>query len=128
MQEKRKQPRKSLISYSQVFDLYGGGLLGYLADMNLLGAMVIGEKGLEVDADITLQIEVPELEGIAVRRLAIPARAVWCQPDLSPEYFNIGFEFRDVKEEQKDVIQAILDKYEFQRQLPKYPFRGSAKY
>lgn len=128
MQEKRKQPRKSLISYSQVFDLYGGSLLGYLADMNLLGAMVIGQKGVEVESAITLQIEVPELDGIAVKRLAIPARAVWCQPDLSPEYFNIGFEFKEVNEEQKKVIQAIMDKYEFQRQLPKYPFRGVAKY
>ena len=127
MKENRKQPRKSLVSYSQVFDLYGGRLLGYLADINLLGAMVIGDKPIEENSTLTLQIEVPEIEGLAVKRLNVPARAVWCQPDISPEYFNIGFEFKEVDPAQEKVIQAIIDTYEFQRKLPKYPFRASTK-
>ena len=126
MSERRKQPRKSLISYSQVFDLYGGGLLGYLADMNFHGVMVIGEKSLDENASITLQIEVPEIEGISTKRLSLPARIVWCEPDVSPSYFNIGFEFKEVTPEQEKVIQAIMDTYEFQRKLPKYPFRASS--
>ena len=44
MDERRKQPRKDLMSYSQVFDLYNGKLIGYLGDLNQLGAMVIGEE------------------------------------------------------------------------------------
>jgi hypothetical protein len=44
MHERRKQPRKQLMSYTQVFDLYNGDLLGYLGDMNLGGVMVIGDK------------------------------------------------------------------------------------
>ena len=43
MDERRKQPRKDLMSYSQVFDLYNGKLIGYLGDLNQLGAMVIAE-------------------------------------------------------------------------------------
>ncbi len=127
MKENRKQPRKSLVSYSQVFDLYGGRLLGYLADINLLGTMVIGQKPIEEDTSLTLQIEVPELESVSVKRLTVPARAVWCQEDLSPEYFNIGFEFKEMNPAQEKVIQAIIDTYEFQRKLPNYPFRASTK-
>ncbi|HRQ22592.1 MAG TPA: hypothetical protein PLF42_04100 [Anaerolineales bacterium] len=48
MRERRKQERKSLIAYTQVFDLYGGYLLGYLGDLTLLGAMVICEKPLSL--------------------------------------------------------------------------------
>jgi hypothetical protein len=127
VKENRKQPRKSLVSYSQVFDLYGAQLLGYLADINLLGSMVIGEKPIEENVTLTLQIEVPELEGVTLKRLSVPARAVWCQPDISPEYYNIGFEFKEITPAQEKVIQAIMDTYEFQRKLPNYPFRASTK-
>jgi hypothetical protein len=39
MQERRKLPRKDIMSYSQVFDLYQGKLIGYLGDLNIIGAM-----------------------------------------------------------------------------------------
>jgi hypothetical protein len=125
--ERRKEPRKNLMSYSQVFDLYGGSLLGYLADMNLHGAMVIGQKPLQENNTITLQVEVPDLEGVSVKRLTLPARIVWCESDVSPAFFNTGFEFRELTPEQAGVIQAIMDAYEFQRKLPDYPFRASTK-
>jgi hypothetical protein len=125
--ERRKEPRKNLVSYSQVFDLYGGGLLGYLADMNLHGAMVIGQKPLRENNTITLQVEVPDLEDVPIKRLNLPARIVWCEPDVSPAYFNTGFEFKELTPEQVGVIRAIMATYEFQRKLPDYPFRASTK-
>ncbi|MBK8618343.1 MAG: PilZ domain-containing protein [Anaerolineales bacterium] len=91
MQERRRVQRKNLMAYSQVFDLYSGYLLGYLGDLHLHGAMVIGEKPLTENSELTLAIELPELPGIAASRITVPARVVWCQPDISPEFFNIGF-------------------------------------
>ena len=127
MKDNRKHVRKLLMSYSPVLDLYGGRRLGYLGDLTLMGAMVIGEKAVEEESLLTLQIEVPDLEAVSAKRLSIPARTVWCQPDISPEYFNIGFEFKEVKPDQAIVIQAIIDAYEFQRKLPNYPFRASTR-
>ena len=127
MAENRKQPRRSLMSYSQVVDLYGAQRIGYLADLNLLGAMVIGEKSMAVDTNLTLQIEVPDLSGVTAKHLTVPARVVWCQLDLSPEFFNIGFEFKEVLPAQKKVIQAMIETYEFRREPPQYPFRASTK-
>jgi hypothetical protein len=37
MQERRKEQRKNLMAYTQVFNLNGGHLLGYLGDLNLMG-------------------------------------------------------------------------------------------
>ena len=121
MQERRKQPRKNLMSYSQVFDLYEGRLIGYLGDLNLLGAMVIGDEPMKLDAKLTASIQLPELPDVAATRLAMPVRVAWCQQDLSPEYFNIGFEFELVTDEQKRIIQAVMENYEFRRQKPNYP-------
>jgi hypothetical protein len=123
MQERRKLPRKDLMSYSQVFDLYGGRLIGYLGDLTLLGAMIIANEPLKTEQKLTISIQLPELPGITATRLALPARVVRCHQDLSPEFFNIGMEFDEVTENQKKIIEAVLENYEFRRQPPNYPPR-----
>jgi hypothetical protein len=123
MQERRKEPRKTLMAYTQVFNLYGGYLLGYLADLHLRGAMIIGNKPVEPKQELTLAIELPDLPNESASRITIPAHVVWCQQDISPEFFNIGFEFKEVLDEQKKVIQAIMDHYEFRRDMPNYSFK-----
>jgi c-di-GMP-binding flagellar brake protein YcgR len=121
MQERRKQPRKDLMSYSQVYDQVTGKLIGYLGDLNLLGAMVIGDQPMQEGEDLTLSIELPELPDVAETSLFIPARVVRSHKDLSPEYFNIGLEFKTVNTRQKEIIQAVMENYEFRRQAPNYP-------
>lgn len=126
MQERRKETRKPLMAYTQVFDLYGGRLLGYLGDLTTTGAMVIGDRSLPKDLKLTLAIEIPELRNVKASRMILPARVVWCEPDISPEYFNLGFEFLEVKPEQMQIIEAIVKRYEFQREMPNYPINPSS--
>jgi PilZ domain-containing protein len=120
VQDRRKLPRKDLMSYSQVFDLYRGKLIGYLGDLTPIGAMVIGDEAMRVDEELTVSIQLPELPRINATRIALPARVVRCQPDLSPEYFTIGIEFALVTEEQKKIIEAVIENYEFRREPPNY--------
>ena len=127
MQERRKEQRKNLMAYTQVFDLSGGGLLGYLGDLHLNGAMVIGEKLMTENTEITLAIELPILPNISTPRINIPARVAWSQQDISPEFFNIGFEFKEVSPVQNTVIEAIMQNYEFRRVTPAYTTKPSAE-
>jgi Tfp pilus assembly protein PilZ len=127
MKERRKAQRKNLMAYSQVFDLYGGYLLGYLGDLHLQGAMVIGQKSLGENTELTLAIELPELPDVSGSRITIPARVAWCQPDISPEFYNVGFEFKEVTPEQAMVIESIMDNYEFRRVTPTYTTKPSAE-
>ena len=126
MQERRKEQRKNLMAYTQVFNLNGGHLLGYLGDLNLHGAMVIGDRSMTENTELTLAIELPELPNISASRITMPARVVWCQQDISPEYFNVGFEFKEVTDTQKPVIEAIVENYEFRRDIPNYPIKPSS--
>lgn len=115
------------MAYTQVFDLLGGHLLGYLGDLNLNGAMVIGEKAMAENKELTLAIELPELPNITMPRITIPARVAWCQQDISPEYFNLGFEFKELTPRNKPIIESIMANYEFRRELPSYltkPIQG----
>ena len=126
MQDRRKLPRKDLMSYSQVFDMAQGKLLGYLGDLNLIGAMVIGDESLQVEEKLTISIQLPELPKISATRLTLPVRVVWCHQDISPEYLNLGLEFEEVTPEHRKIIEAVLENYEFRRQPPTYPPRAAA--
>ena len=121
MDERRRQPRRDLMSYSQVFDLYNGKLIGYLGDLNQLGAMVISEETMEVNTTLTISIQLPDLPNIKATRVALPVRVAYCHKDLSPEYFNIGMQFKLVTDHQRTVIEAVINNYEFRRQAPEYP-------
>jgi len=98
--------------------------LGYLGDLTISGAMIISEKPMKPDTEIHLAIEMPELPDIKVVRMSMTARVAWCQQDLSPQYFNIGFEFKEVKDEHKQLIETIIQNYQFRRDVPTYPQRG----
>jgi hypothetical protein len=56
--------------------------------------------------------------------MSLLARVAWCQQDLSPQYFNIGFEFKQVSPEHLGLIENIIENYQFRRDVPKYPTRG----
>jgi hypothetical protein len=123
MQDRRKVQRKNLMAYTQVFDLYGGNLLGYLGDLHFHGAMVIGEKEMTENSELTLAIELPILPNTSTSRITVPARVAWHQQDISPEFFNIGFEFKEVTSEQNNLIEAIIENYEFRHVPPNYQIR-----
>lgn len=127
MRERRKQERKNLIAYTKVYDLYSANLLGYLGDLTLSGAMIISEKPMPPNTEITLSIELPELPNNKTVRMSILSRVAWCEQDLSPQYFNVGFEFKEVSADQKKLIEAIIQNYEFRRDIPDYPFRHEQK-
>ena len=123
MHERRKQPRKDLMSYSQVFDLYSGKLIGYLGDLTQMGAMVIAEEPMSVDTSLTISIQLPELPKIKATRVALPVRVAYCHKDVSPEYFNIGLQFKLVTDHQKIVIDSVIQNYQFRRSAPEFPPR-----
>ena len=115
MNERRNLPRKYLIVYSRVFERTLGKLLGYLADLSLEGAMIISEDKLAIDTPISLRFDLPDANVFDRNSLNLPARVARCDPDISPGFFNVGFEFQEVDEEQKSIIMKMMDIYEFRR-------------
>lgn len=118
MSDRRRETRKKVMAFTPVRDAKSGALLGYLGDLNMLGAQLIGEKPLEPNTLITLRIELPnDLPGITAGRLSIPARVARCIVDEDTSHeFHIGFAFLDVKPEQALIIQAVLERYFFRYQ------------
>ena len=112
--ERRKEARKMVMKFTPVYDLDQGKLLGYLRDLTLQGALVIGEKTMEVNTQVTLNFDLPDdLPNIAAKHLTISARVARCIKDESPNSYKLGFEFKDINSEQTQIIETVLERYHF---------------
>jgi hypothetical protein len=109
------------MSYSQVYDLSDGRLIGYLGDITLLGAMVISDHPLKENKNLSVSVELPELPGIHDTSMILSVRVAYCHQDISPDYFNVGLEFNTTTDKQQRIIRAVMENYEFRRQSPNYP-------
>jgi hypothetical protein len=113
MNDHRKESRKKLIAFTPVYDLLRKTLLGYVGDLTLQGVMVIGEKPVEINKNLTLGIDFPEsLPELPATRVVLSARAAWCRKDDGPQ-LEIGFEFIDISPENVRVIEVVLERYQF---------------
>jgi len=115
MFDKRKEPRKKLMAFTPVYMLHPKNLLGYLEDLTIHGARVVGGTTLEPGKLVTLYIEFPEdTPLIPNHSFIIEARVARAQFDET-NYENIGFEFVDATEEQLAILEAVIQRYEFKR-------------
>jgi len=121
MDERRKLDRKYLIVYSRVFERNLGNMLGYLGDLSLSGVMIISEQPQTVNNVVPLRFDLPDLHLFKTGHLDIVARVAHCDPDINPAFYNIGFEFLDVTPEQKEILEKMMNAYEFKREIPNYP-------
>ena len=118
MNKQRKEERKKLLAFTPVYDSHQNILLGYLGDLTLQGAMMVGEKPMEIDRQVSLGIDFPETPEFPATRITIPARVAWCRQDKNPRYHHTGFEFREISQQNQKVIEAILERYQFRREMP----------
>lgn len=118
MSDHRRDERESLKTFTPVFRLNPRSVLGYIEDLTLRGAMVIGEKSMEVNKQMTLSIEFStDLPELGTSQIVIPARVAWCRKEETTKYFMIGFEFVDLTPENEWIIETFLHRYTFRRQV-----------
>ena len=118
MSDRRQETRKRFTAFTPVYDLYPRTLLGYLGDLNLRGALVIGKNLTTINKETALEIIFPgELAEITVVPVTIPARIAWCRLDEQSQTYNIGVEFTELTPLHQDLIQQILERYHFRYNL-----------
>ena len=111
---RRIERRRKLMTFTPVYDLHPRLLLGYLGDMTLRGALIIGTNLVTINKQTELEIDFPsDLPDVSVIKAVIPARIAWCRQDESPDYFNIGVEFSDISPENAELFEYIMERYHF---------------
>ena len=118
MKEKRKVERKILTAFTPVYDHGKNTLMGYLRDLTLQGAMLVGSRPMTPQEDVTLTIEFQDTPEIPVTRITVPTRVAWCQHEEGSDYYNTGIEFLDLTHQDRKVIEAVLQRYQFRQEPP----------
>lgn len=118
MTDHRKTERVKAMTFTAVYERNGHALLGFLGDLTLQGAMVVGEKAVETGRDTILEVEFRGVDEVPGGRLALPAHVAWSRQEAGTTYFHTGFEFREMTEQNRQVIEALVARYKFSSQIP----------
>lgn len=117
-EDRRRETRRRLTAFTPVYDLHPRTLLGYLGDLTLRGAMVVGTNLTTIGKETELEISFPsDLPDVRTFKVTIPARVAWCRQDESPQYYNIGLEFLEISPENAELFEQILARYHFRYSL-----------
>ncbi len=118
MGDRRKENRRRFAAFTPVFDLHPRVLLGYLGDLNMRGALIVGTKLTTINKQTELEIIFPgELANITSIPITIPARIAWCRPDERQQAYTIGVEFIELTPLHKHLFEQLLDRYHFSNSL-----------
>jgi hypothetical protein len=112
MLERRKYPRKDLLLFANVYDSKSGKIIGTLLNITLEGAMVLSENHIDANNNMELHIKLPE-NFVQKNELVFTANSRWCGPDINPEFYDVGYQFANVSEEDANIIHSIIEKYGF---------------
>ncbi len=103
----RYYERTRLIYYLRVFDAEKGECLGYLADINTRGLMIIGEKCLPADSRYMLRMDLPK--NLADdKHVSFRARIMWCRKEAGTEYHAAGFSIESMDEDVLETIRSLM--------------------
>ena len=115
MLDKRKEPRKKLMAFTPVYMLHPRTLLGYLEDLTVRGARVVGDVVLDEGKLVDLSIQFPEgTPNLPAPAFTIRAQVARVHTDET-QFENLGFEFVDVTEEQAAILELVIQRYEFKK-------------
>lgn len=113
MGEKRKLKRRHLIYYLSVFDQNSGKFLGQLVDITTEGMMLTSEAPLKENLIYSLKMVLPEkIHG--KMEISFKAKSLWCNPDINPNFYDIGFQFIDISLKDVKIIESLIYEFSFQ--------------
>jgi hypothetical protein len=117
MKEKRKTGRRYLLYYMRVYDAGTKSQIGNLVDITPHGAMIVSEDPLEVGE--TLQIRMELTNDVSEHPfMEFSARSKWCELDVTPDMYNIGFEILEISPEDVKTIRRIIKQFSFRDNRP----------
>lgn len=112
IKEMRSVERKKTVYYFDVFDWKSDKLIGHAVDITTEGMMLISDGKIETGTVFQLKMVLPfEMDGI--KQITFDAKSAWCAKDINPDYFDTGFKFTAISDEDIERIEHILEAYTF---------------
>ncbi|MCP4753697.1 MAG: PilZ domain-containing protein [Proteobacteria bacterium] len=109
--EKRKHKRTLLASYLDTYEMDSHNVIGYLADISHGGMMLISKNPIQVNKAMSLHVNLPD-ESNNNKELKLVARSIRCIKDSDFNYFNTGFEIKDLSSRDIETIDHLVARHE----------------
>ena len=108
--EGRRFSRKKMFKEMILFDRSTGSNIGRLLNISVDGFKLFTRQELEEGGKFQLSVVLPE-QIFGVNTLSFNARNVWSQEQDSVGEYHAGFQFIDLSETNRNIINALLEKY-----------------
>jgi|GEM_PF-3235198 len=93
-----------------VFNRETGGNVGRLLNISVDGFKLFLRSPLEERQDLALGMVLPEpIEGI--NTLSFDARTIWCEEQERPGEYHAGFQFMELSEANRSIIEALIERF-----------------
>jgi c-di-GMP-binding flagellar brake protein YcgR len=112
MEDRRKDKRYRLIYYLQVFNRKNELFMGNLIDITTEGMMLTSERPIEVGKIYQIGMNIQFL-GQQDLSLELEAESRWSRPADNANYYDTGFKFVNVSEDQKMIIEQLTKELGF---------------
>jgi hypothetical protein len=112
MKDKRKIKRRFLLYYMRIYDVSTRQQIGNLVDITPRGIMVVSEKPLPEGQTTRLRLELTD-EVAEKPFMEFSAVSKWCEPDITPNMYNTGFEILDLAPDDAEIINRINEQFGF---------------
>ncbi|MCP4705361.1 MAG: PilZ domain-containing protein [candidate division Zixibacteria bacterium] len=108
MSVKRDTDRVTIQSLIEVFDENTNLLLGHLANYSPGGMMMICKNPIMQGTEFDCKMIVPD-NMLNNREMFFSVRTVWCEQDIMPGDYTIGFQFQQIDKEDFRLLVSIND-------------------
>jgi len=108
--ERRQAARKQVRYFLTVIDTNTKDQIGLLVDLNTEGAMVIRETQFEIGKSCRIRIILPE-EIDGAKFIEIDVKSKWCEKDINPTFYAVGFEIQSISDKTKLLITRLMNAF-----------------
>jgi hypothetical protein len=117
MKEKRKTKRRCLLCYLRIYDATTHQQIGDLVDITSRGIMIVSEHPFPEGKTTRLRMELTK-EVAEKPFMEFSAQSKWCEPYLTPNTYNTGFEILDLSSEDIEIVQRINEQFGYRDNTP----------
>jgi len=112
MKDRRKSKRNHVVFYLRVFDRRNNNQLGNLIDISRKGLRIIRKEPMKPNLTYEMRMELPKaIEGR--NQVEFDARSVWCVKGLNTDFYDTGFELKNMTSEKNLLIERSVEDFLF---------------
>ena len=110
VRDARRYPRKKVFREMVLFDRTTGGNVGRLLNVSVDGFKLSTRKAIDEGQRMALSVVLPEqINGL--NTMSFDARVVWCRDEGTGEGCLAGFQFLDMTDTGRCIVEALMERY-----------------